>query len=559
MKKALKKTTTLLLAAATAGVLLSGCGKGEADKTKTTEKAESTEAGNTTAETVEETTGGQEYKDYSNGFPEQVVIQIPVYDRAYANWNVTDNYYTRWMQEQFGDKYNVKLEYVAISKPNQVNDYMQLLAAGKAPDIIINFDMPQMLAYYQEGALQKLNWDEIAHYAPTYWENMSETIETYGKVDGEEYFYFANRPASVEQVALIRTDWLDKVGMDMPENLTELNEVFEAWKEAGLGNGGGFLEQNNFSRECPYREFPMSDEELALYSDISIAPFTLQAEHDYLKNMNYQYNHDLIDKEFYLNIDEPSIQADFISGASGVMYRLTMAGSTTLFDSLKKNCPEAEIAVLPLEAMTPEGKVPQTRGNQVFGLIQGINQDTTDEERIAIWMYLDWMSQPENLLFLQNGIEGINYNLNEEGLPVKVAGYEGESKLSENNNTDYWCLVTNNVEYDDKAKEEKAAIMNNAPEGYGYLIEQAYDDYENHKEYIVPDPLFSTVISSISEYKADLNEKWKELYVKCVMAPEDKFEETYEDACQEYLDSGFQAILDEKKAAFEEGKCMIKK
>ena len=32
-----------------------------------------------------------------------------------------------------------------------------------------------------------------------------------------------------------------------------------------------------------------------------------------------------------------------------------------------------------------------------YGMIMGINANATDEERAATYMFLDWMSQPENL------------------------------------------------------------------------------------------------------------------------------------------------------------------
>lgn len=77
-----------------------------------------------------ENSGG--YQDYSNGFDETVTIQIPVYDRAFEGWNVTDNYYTQWIQSEFGDKYNINVEFVAITRTTEVNDFMQMLASGKA-------------------------------------------------------------------------------------------------------------------------------------------------------------------------------------------------------------------------------------------------------------------------------------------------------------------------------------------------------------------------------------------------------------------------------------------
>lgn len=97
----MKKTLALGMAAAMTATLLAGCG-GSASSAAST--AEST-AASTEATSTAESTGS--YTDYSAGFPENVTIQIPVYDRGFEGWNPTDNYYTKWIQSEFGDKYNV--------------------------------------------------------------------------------------------------------------------------------------------------------------------------------------------------------------------------------------------------------------------------------------------------------------------------------------------------------------------------------------------------------------------------------------------------------------------
>jgi len=465
---------------------------------------------------------------------------------------VTDNYYTKWIQQEFGDKYNIKVEFIAITRNSQVNDYMQMLASGKAPDIIFHYDMPQMLAYYAEGAMQDLDLEEIANYAPTYWANMGDSISKYGTVDGGNYFVFADRPEAYNYITIIRKDWLDAVNMGMPTCLEELNEVFAAWKAAGLGHGGETLKQNAFIYDYPFRDFNMSKEEHALYSDLSVAALNWEPTHQYLKNLNYQYNNGLINTEFYLTTDEAAAQADFVAGKSG-FFTFYISNNTPMIDSLLVNEPEAELAYVPIAATAPKGYMPQTRAFWPFGLIMGINHSTTDEERAALWMYLEWMSDSDNLFYIQNGVEGQNYTLDETGLAVKNADFKGDSKLSNNNNKDYWCLVTETAQYGDAELDKRANSNNWSPVGYEYLVEDSYKDYTAISEYRVPDALFSVLISSVGEYKAELNEKWKELYVKCAMAPEDQFEATYEAACKEYLEAGYQAILDEKQAAIDAG------
>ncbi len=554
MKKNFKKLTAFSLICALTVAMTAGCKNNETVPTDKT-------AVNTAANTAEENSAGgttetekSPYGDYSSGFEDNVTIEIPVYDRAFEGWNVTDNYYTKWIQSQFGDKYNITVKFVAIGRSTEVTDYTQMLAADKAPDIIFHYDMPQILAYYGEGAMQKLDYEEIANYAPTYWKAMGETNSTYGKVDGDNYFFFAGRPDAYNWLTLIRQDWIDAVGLDMPSSLKEYNELLTAWKEAGLGNGGGNLVQNNFTYDYAFRTWPIDEKERALYSDLSVPAFTWKPTYEYLKNLNYQCNNGLIDPEFYLNTDDASTQADFVSGNSGA-YALYLASSSTVIANLLTNDPDAKVSVLDPKALTPEGAqyMPQSRAYWPFGMIMGINSTATQEERAAVWMYLEWMSQTDNLFFLQNGVEGENYTLDEKGLAVKKADFTGESKLSNNNNKDYWCLVIESAQYEDEDVNFQANLTNWAPAGYEYLIEDSYKYYKDYLEYSSPDALYSVVLESVAEYKSDLNDLWKELYVKCAMSPEADFEATYKEACQDFLDAGYQAILDEKAKAIEAG------
>ena len=155
----MKKQLALGMAAAMTATLLAGCGGSTSSAATST--AEST-ASSTAAASTAESTGS--YTDYSAGFPENVTIQIPVYDRGFENWNPTDNYYTKWIQSEFGDKYNVTVKYVAIARSN---DFNQMIAAGNAPTIIFHYDMPAAVNYWSEGAEQPIDLDEVAYYAPT--------------------------------------------------------------------------------------------------------------------------------------------------------------------------------------------------------------------------------------------------------------------------------------------------------------------------------------------------------------------------------------------------------
>lgn len=550
MKNTWKKAAAFALAAAMTTSLLAGCGGKDSGSSST-----ASTGGTDSSATTETGTEGS-YTDYSAGFPERVTLQIPVYDRGFENWDVTNNYYTKWIQQEFGEKYNVDVEFVAISRTNEVTDYMQMIAAGTAPDIIMHYDMPQAVAYYDQGALQEIDYDEVAFYAPTYWEKMKDAIQEFGSVNDETVFIFGNRdPIYYNWVTLIRKDWCDQVGMEVPTTWDELNAVADAWQEAGLGTINHELITKSFTYFYPWIEADSAanQEELALYLDLNVAPFTWSATENYLRAMNEQYNNGELDPNFYLTTDDAMEKSKFVSGECGT-YSFYISNGTDVISSLQANFPDAEVAILnSTPSLVDDGYSPYYYDYPNYGLIMGINADSTDEERAAVYMYLEWMSQPENLTYLQFGVEGETYNVNEDGVNVLVSGYTGEAALSQNQNVDYWCLVDASVTYGDEEKDLASNKLSLAPAGYEDLIQQSYDMCKANEQYGLVSPIFTSVVSSSSDYAADLTSLWQEAYVACITCKPEEFDSLYAEYSQEYLDAGYQEILDEKQSLIDAG------
>lgn len=553
MRKQIKRAAAIVMAAAMTTTLLAGCG-GSGSSAAASESAESTTSEASSEASTGEAAASGSYTDYSAGFPERVTIQIPVYDRGFENWNVADNYYTQWVQQEFGEKYNVDVEYVAISRSNEVTDYMQMIAAGTAPDIIMHYDMPQAVSYYDEGAMQDIDYDELAFYAPTYWAKMQETIETYGTIDDHQAFIFAERdPYYYNWVTLIRKDWCDQVGMEVPTTWEELQEVLAAWQEAGLGTYNHELIIGSFTYFYPWIEEGTTDEELALYLDLNVAPFTWSATENYLRAFNEMYNAGTLDPNFYLTTDDAMEKGKFVSGECGT-YSFYMSNGTDVFTSLLANDPDAEVAILnSTPSIVAEGYTPYYYEYPSYGMIMGINSQSTDEERAAVYMFLEWLSQPENLTYMQYGVEGETYTVGEDGINTLVADYTGEAALSQNQNKDYWCLVVESITYGDEEMDLTANKSLLAPAGYEDLIQQSYDMCKANEDAGLISPIFTSVVESSADYTADLKALWQEAYVACITAVPEDFDATYEEYCQEYLDAGYQDILDEKQELIDAG------
>ena len=553
MRKQTKRAAAIVMAAAMTTTLLAGCG-GSGSSAAASESAESTTSEASSEASTGEAAASGSYTDYSAGFPERVTIQIPVYDRGFENWNVADNYYTQWVQQEFGEKYNVDVEYVAISRSNEVTDYMQMIAAGTAPDIIMHYDMPQAVSYYDEGAMQDIDYDELAFYAPTYWAKMQETIETYGTIDDHQAFIFAERdPYYYNWVTLIRKDWCDQVGMEVPTTWEELQEVLAAWQEAGLGTYNHELIIGSFTYFYPWIEEGTTDEELALYLDLNVAPFTWSATENYLRAFNEMYNAGTLDPNFYLTTDDAMEKGKFVSGECGT-YSFYMSNGTDVFTSLLANDPDAEVAILnSTPSIVAEGYTPYYYEYPSYGMIMGINSQSTDEESDATYKFLEWLSQPEDQTYKQYGVEGETYTVGEDGINTLVADYTGEAALSQNQNKDYWCLVVESITYGDEEMDLTANKSLLAPAGYEDLIQQSYDMCKANEDAGLISPIFTSVVESSADYTADLKALWQEAYVACITAAPEDFDATYEEYCQEYLDAGYQDILDEKQELIDAG------
>lgn len=522
-----KKVLCAMLSTVTAVSVLTACGGG---KTATVDKSQ--------------LTGPKPYE-------EQIELKIPVYDRGIQGQaDVDNNYWTNYVQENFGDKYNIKMTFVPITRKEDVSVFNELLAAGEQPDILFSYDYPTIVSYYARGAFQPIDEDILKLYAPTFYEN-SKALDEYVMADGERYFLAATRPKDYSWITVIRQDWLDKANLEMPKSREEFIEVLRKFKELGLGGENTIpYAKDLFNAYFPNyanREYPLSEEDNAMYSDITVASLTWEPTKKELQYWNQLYNEGLISPEWMLDKDGTQMRADFISGKVGV-YGFYLSQNPPVIQTLMENVPDAKLSIINPYWGTYEGKNPTGRAEWPFGMVAGISEKCEHPE--AVMMYYEWLSQPENLFVMQNGIEGVTYNM-ENDIPVIVSDYTGTERLNYNSNKDMWCLVTESKDYGSVEKNMEAQKVTYAPAGFEYLIQDAYDYYQNEtKQYEYTDYLFDRSIDALTQYGETLKSKWEVIQVDLITCKPEEFDAKYEAACSEYLSSGYQAVLDEKAEAY---------
>ena len=503
-------------------------------------------------------------------FAERVKITVPVYDRSKAGYPaVDDNYWTKWIQSEFGDKWNIDVQYVAIPRGDVMTKYSLLIAGGDTPTIMMEYDYPKVAQWANDGAMQVIDLDEFAKVAPTYYGKMVENNQLgYTDINGETYFVLSERPyynTGYTWRTFVRMDWLRAVGYDhVPTSYAEYSEAINKIIEAGLTDQaplGLGIPTSAYVANFAFHDEDLDEAEWAMHCSLGTASLTWEPTYRLLKRTNAEYNQGWYSTEFDLaensgGASTDQMQTDFINGKT-FSYSGYMAANVNWLTAFYENNPDAELALASAYAVEEEGvAVARNRADNAFGMIVGFSSYATPEQLKAAWMLMEWMIQPENLFVLENGVEGATYTMGEDGLPVVDGAYTGEYMLNHNMNIDMTCLVHASKVVGTIEDSIRAVAPQGLPQDFSQaMIDSWYSDTKAIADAgrAYSDPVFAVAIESESEYSATLLSLYQEDYAKLVKCDPAEFDALYEQLCQEYLDAGYQEIIDERLAAYEAG------
>ena len=503
-------------------------------------------------------------------FAERVKITVPVYDRSKAGYPaVDDNYWTKWIQSEFGDKWNIDVQYVAIPRGDVMTKYSLLIAGGDTPTIMMEYDYPKVAQWANDGAMQVIDLDEFAKVAPTYYGKMVENNQLgYTDINGETYFVLSERPyynTGYTWRTFVRMDWLRAVGYDhVPTSYAEYSDAINKIIAAGLTDQaplGLGIPSSAYVANFAFHDEDLDEAEWAMHCSLGTASLTWEPTYRLLKRTNAEYHQGWYSTEFDLaensgGASTDQMQTDFINGKT-FSYAGYMAANVNWLTAFYENNPDAELALASAYAVEEEGvAVARNRADNAFGMIVGFSSYATPEQLKAAWMLMEWMIQPENLFVLENGVEGVTYTMGEDGLPVVDGAYTGEYMLNHNMNIDMTCLVHASKVVGTIEDSIRAVAPQGLPQDFSQaMIDSWYSDTKAIADagHAYSDPVFAVAIESESEYSATLLSLYQEDYAKLVKCDPAEFDALYEQLCQEYLDAGYQEIIDERLAAYEAG------
>ncbi len=485
-------------------------------------------------------------------YDEPVTLKVSVFDRGNTGGTAPDdNYWTKWIQENFGDPRNIKIEWVVIPRSEEESKLATLMMdEASCPDICFTYNESIVTDYVNQGGVTELS-ALIDQYGPTLKQFLGEDVLEFGKFAGGQYAIPARRVVVAWMGMFLRQDWVEALGMEMPTTKEEFVNVLRAFKEKNPGNVEGGCIPYALHRDLRYN-MPL---QWSFYKDLDARTLACEASpahegyEDYLLFLNQLYREGLVSPDFALHNDE-DLWAEVTSGKAGGYtgnYDHPIRVSPGILSSLQAYEPGAKLTPLDcFESVTDASKY----YHPVYaaaGLLNFIPVYSQHPE--AAIMYLDWLCQYDTIYFLQNGLEGITSDLNEDGIPVvkDVDADHHDMVYNSMQNIDYTLLV-NGQWLDTEEKTMKSQAL--SYQGYADLFEEEYT--VGNRDAILAGFHFDVPLENNSKYSTTLASYEQEILVKCTMAATaEECSALYKDMLQQYMDMGGKAVQDEKYAAWD--------
>lgn len=456
---------------------------------------------------------------------------------------ITDNVMTQYIQEHFGDPERIKIEFVTIPRAEEVRRLQVLMAANQAPDIVFTYDLPTVYDFYLQGKLTDLS-PLLEQHGSGLKQLLGEEILSHGRIQGTQFAIPAKRVLTARSTTLIREDWLREAGLPLPETTEDFYRALRAMKENRLQKSGETIYP--YGHIDDYHTAPLRysfwDWNQITKEDLYAEPgWTMPGNKEAFRFLNRLYHEGLIDPDFHLDRFAQQFQKDLVKGRVGAATPNTNEPVYMGYlAELLRNDPGA--------ILTPIDPFTNANGKKTKPILEStgmyIMVPKTSNNAEAAVKYLNWMAQPENIITLQNGVEGVTYRM-EEGVPVTLENEEADRLLF--NYFDY-CLILNGkyVSSSDDRLNLKANASNAKFEEFTRKsVEYGMNDG-------IEPPRIPAILPSEIRYSAFLGEKNEEIFVKVITADPAEFDAVYDEEVAEYLMMGGQQVREEKHQAYQQ-------
>lgn len=533
-----KKLVGVLLAATLSAGSLAGCGNQGMDKGSqdTVQQEETTQAseGNASEETGEITLPLTEEP-----------ITLTVFAAMDSNLTgIINDYNENGFFEELEKRTGVHLEFIIPAAGNEKEAYNLMIASGELADIITHngYEYPEGL----DAAVDDGYYLDLTPYLDTCLPDYNRvrtsdpvmeksTTTDKGRVVGLHILYTEKQGPWMGMQ--IRKDWLDELGLDMPETYDELETVLKAFKEEknayapiSIGKKGTMETSHALSAGYGVMETYQQVDGKVLYGPME------EGWREYLTMLNRWYEEGLIDPDFMTNGGWQVDTGMVLNGDTGVW--------NAMYTMISQYEADGNIEVVPMASPKKEkgDKLHIRREDGYVGNCVAISADCKYPEiAMKLWNYL---YSEEGSLLANYGIEGDTFNY-----------VDGKPQVSDK--------ITNNADY---SMSQAQALYLMPPSRFGGLYDwtrelasvpekdvKAFDIWsEADDSYIIPSriSLSSEEASEFAKLNAEITTYMEENSVKFITGVLD-IDTEWDNYVQQLKDLGVERAIEIKQAALE--------
>lgn len=447
----MKKSITLLLVLCMMFSLIAGCAKEAEPAVESSAPAAEESAPVEDAPAIEETESAEEPDVEETPAEHDYTAQLPLCEERgtitalaknvnlmgpLADLNITEyGQFDYW--DDLTEMTNVEVDFKYFSFMAWSEQYNLFIAAGDYTDFVVGGDYSSgLLAGVEDEYIRDLS-NIIEEYAPNYYNRVvdlgyEEKVKTDGYWLTINSFYDEYRE---NQGMLIRKDWLDELGMDIPQTWDEFYEVLLAFKteydpfkvidinsECSMTNFGGF--------DFPYYSVAMGSLPYYQVDGVVRCSIIEDCYKEYLQTLKQYYDDGIIEKDFMTRSYDPmnSQFNGWIQTNDLGLWNASIEGISTV-ESLEKD-EGFEIAPL-VGPMENEGDVKQCSELTISDQSSTIITTGCDDDELELVMkWLDFWYTDEGVRLYNYGLEGIDYTVTENGVEFTEETVNNEYGLS---------------------------------------------------------------------------------------------------------------------------------
>lgn len=436
-----KRNLALCMAAAMAVTSLAGCGGSGNEAAGTTAAQAATTAAGQTQQAQQTQAAPQEFSyPMTNGGKVQYWCDLTT--TVSANYsNLGDTPFGQGWQENTG----IEIEFLHPPTGQQKEQFSLILADGNLPDLMeYNWttDYPGgPEKAIKDGVIIALN-DVFAQYCPNITKYLAENpdIDRMIKTDEGHYYVFPFIRGDENLMntigLMVRQDWLNELGMEVPTTIDEWHEVLTAFKEKKGCTAPYSFEYTNgqYLTADPFVAAFGVNRSFYLGSDGAVHFGATEAGFkDYLAMMNQWYAEGLIDQDL-ATLKNDQVSAKITNGQAGASMGQAGSRMGTWTAAARTTTPEFTLVPAPVPTLTKGGQAEMGYIENPFSGRASVAITTSCKDIESAARLMDWAYGEEGHMYFNFGTEGVSYTMvdgyptytdeilnNPKGMPVSQA------------------------------------------------------------------------------------------------------------------------------------------